>query len=86
MDPASARVASVERAICDYLQAHPHAVDTERGICEWWLRGSPMHPLMGEVQLAVQRLASTGRLVSLALPDGQVAYTRGRGDRPPGLH
>jgi hypothetical protein len=85
MDAANARVARVERAICEYLQSHPHAVDTERGICEWWLRDARPQVLADDVRVAIRRLASTGRLLAFVLPDGQLAYSGG-GGRSHGPH
>lgn len=86
MEPPSARVANIERAIRAYLRAHPQAVDTERGIGEWWLRGMQASAAPADVHAAIQRLVASGGLASLALPDGQIAYTSGRGDRQLGPH
>ena len=67
-------VPAAEEAIRKYLRAHPHALDTERGIREWWLAAIQPRCTPGVVHAAVQRLVSTGELVERTLPDGQRAY------------
>lgn len=78
----AARIGRVERAIGAYLQAHPQAADSERGIGEWWLRGTGAEADEDLVRDAIRRLVASGRLVAITLPDGQRAYTLGRGDPP----
>jgi len=73
MDRQPPSVAQVERSIHHYLQAHPHAIDTERGIREWWLRELRPRPTPEDVAAAVANLLAAGRLASLTLPDGRVA-------------
>jgi len=61
-------------------------MDTERGICEWWLRDAwpPFH-----VHTAIERLVAVGEMAARSLPDGQRAYalssslTQVPGLRPP---
>lgn len=74
MDKQPPTVAEIERAIRRYLQAHPCAVDTERGICEWWLRDLHPRHLHCDVAAAISRLVDAGELAPLTLPDGQLAY------------
>jgi hypothetical protein len=64
----------MERAIRSYLRAHPRAVDTERGIREWWLRDMQPRPSPEEVVAAIGRLVGAGELLEITLPDGQLAY------------
>ena len=85
MDTYPAATAEIENAIRTYLQAHPHAIDTERGIREWWLRdaGSPFRA--ADVHAAIERLVAAGELAARCLPDGQLAYAIGsRLDPQPG--
>jgi hypothetical protein len=90
MDKEPPVVADIEQAIRRYLQAHPHAVDTERGICEWWLRDAHPRYLAGDVHTAIERLVAAGELAQLTLPDAQLAYAKGSASgnaddpRPPG--
>ena len=74
MDRQPPPVAQIERLIRHYLQAHPHAIDTERGICEWWLRELHPRPAPEDVAAAVASLLAAGALASLTLPDGRVAF------------
>ncbi len=74
MDTQSPPVAQIEQLIRHYLQAHPHAIDTERGIDEWWLRDLHPHPAPHDVATAIARLVAAGELASLALPDGRIAF------------
>jgi hypothetical protein len=74
MDKQRPAVADIEQAIRGYLQAHPHAVDTTRGISEWWLRDLRTRPSPGDVATAIARLVAAGEVAPLTLPDGQLAY------------
>lgn len=87
MDKQPSAVADIERAIRLYLQAHRHALDTERGIREWWLRDTHPHCFNGDVQLAIEHLVAAGEMAELTLPDGQRAYASANqtiGPRPLG--
>jgi hypothetical protein len=74
MDERPPLVAEIEEIIRRYLQAHPQAVDTERGIREWWLRKARRIYAEGDVRAAVEDLVATGELVERRLPDGQSIY------------
>jgi hypothetical protein len=93
MDTQPPAVADIEEAIRRYLAAHPQAVDTERGIREWWLRDARPRYRVADVHAAIERLVAAGELEQRALPDGQRAYaihpaitplTPASGPRPPG--
>ncbi len=71
MDKQSPAVAEIEQSIRDYLRAHPHAEDTERGIREWWLHDAPSRYREADVHEAIEHLVATGELARRALPDGQ---------------
>lgn len=75
MDKEPPTVADIEAAIRHYLHAHPHALDTERGIREWWLLGTcPCRP--DDVHAAIEKLVASGAMAERSLPDGQRAYAR----------
>jgi hypothetical protein len=75
-------VDSLETAILNYLQAHPNAVDSERGIREWWL-GRAMAPCSpAALRAAIDNLVAAGALHSLKLPDGRRAYAGSKTARP----
>jgi hypothetical protein len=71
---APSTVSEIEQAVRHYLRLHPLAVDTERGIREWWLRDSYPHCPEGDVHVAVERLLAKGELVERKLPDGHLTY------------
>lgn len=74
MDKEPPTVADIEAAIIRYLHEHPHVVDTERGIREWWLPGSgPCRP--SDVHAAIELLVACGTMAERSLPDGQRAYS-----------
>jgi hypothetical protein len=89
MDTQPPAGADIENAIRNYLQAHPHAIDTERGIREWWLRDAWPPFRAADVHTAIERLVAGGELAARSLPDGQRAYsissppTQVPGLRPP---
>lgn len=75
MDKEPPTAADIEAAISHYLHAHPHAVDTERGIREWWLPDTgPCRP--SDVHAAIEHLVARGAMAERSLPDGQRAYAR----------
>ena len=55
MDKAPPAMPDVEQAIVDYLRRHPQAVDTERGIREWWLHDLRQQCSASDVQHAIDR-------------------------------
>lgn len=75
-------VAEIEEVIRHYLRVHPHALDTERGIREWWMHDAPRSYNAVDVRAAIQRLVATGELVERLLPDGQYIYASA-GTTPP---
>ena len=77
--PATADIA---QAIRRYLALHPHAVDTERGIREWWLGNDPSRPSADDVRSVLEQLLAAGEIMVLSLPDGQRAYCGAKRDEP----
>jgi len=75
-------VAEIETIILSYLQAHPQAADTERGIHEWWLRTADRTYTADDVLAAIQRLVATGELAMHQLQDGRVIYYASAGPPP----
>ena len=67
-------VLEIEEHLRRYLQAHPQAIDNERGIYEWWLRGASRSYPVTDVRDAIERLVATGELIRLTLPDGGYTY------------
>ena len=73
MDTQLFAMADIENAIRSYLQAHPRAIDTERGIREWWLRDSRPPCRAADVPTATERAYATSR------PPTQVPVPRSPG-------
>ena len=74
MDERPPLAAEIEEILRRYLQAHPQAEDSERGICEWWLREARRSYSAGDVHAAIEHLVATGELAKLLLPDGQWTF------------
>ena len=60
--------------IARYLADHPDASDTAEGIARWWLTRQRYEDALSQVQQAVERLVSQGRVQRKVLPDGTVVY------------
>jgi hypothetical protein len=75
MDSQPPLVADIEEFLRRYLQTHPHANDSERGIYEWWLRDTGRSYSMTDVRTAIEHLVATGELAKRMLPDGQYTYS-----------
>ena len=88
MDKAPSAMPDIEQAILDYLRRHPNAMDTERGIREWWLDDMRQQCSASNVQHAIGALVAAGALLERVLPDGQHAYAspRAYGVPPHGPH
>ena len=74
MDEGPPPVDEIEAIIRRYLQAHPQAVDTERGIHEWWLREAGRTYALADVHAAIEELVASGELAERRLPDGRSIY------------
>jgi hypothetical protein len=81
MDERPALVEEIEGILRRYLHAHPQAVDTERGIHEWWLHDGSRTYTLADVHAAIEALVATGELSERRLPDGQSIYANA--DAPP---
>ena len=81
MDKGPPLSAEIEEIIRRYLRAHPQAEDTERGICEWWLRQAPRQYAVADVRAAIQALVAAGELARRVLPDGHCSYARSQAPR-----
>lgn len=70
------RIAAVMHGILDYLDKHPKASDTWRGV-ELWLRDLPEVPSSEIIELALERLAEQGQIAAHRMAGGTVVYGRG---------
>lgn len=70
-DPAIGPIVEILRT---YVRLHPCAVDTPRGIREWWLADLPGPHDPALVDAAIARLAAEGLLEPVQLPDRVTAW------------
>ncbi len=81
MKSADPTFESIQSRIVDYLQQHPAAADSVRGIQRWWLPGREVS--LALVEAALEQLASEGRITRTLLPDGNAVWSAGSLPRPP---
>lgn len=57
-----------------YVHAHPRAIDSAKGIRQWWLGelAGPHDP--AAVEAAIRRLAAEGVVDPVRLPDGGILW------------
>lgn len=84
MSEDEARIAQLQQLILTYLAAHPAAVDSLRGVRQWWLGACVPEASGDEVQAAVDGLERQGRVRRILLADGSLVYGR-RLDEPSGV-
>ena len=58
--------------ILRYLEIHPNAVDSVRGIVSWWLQNVECE--VAQVERTLERLSNDGLIKRIALADGTVVY------------
>ncbi|MEM5317139.1 hypothetical protein [Paraburkholderia sp. JHI869] len=81
MKSAAPPVETIKSRIVDYLQQHPAAADSARGIQRWWLPGREV--ALALVEAALEHLASEGRITKTLLPDGNSVWSAGSLPRLP---
>ncbi|MEX2631494.1 MAG: hypothetical protein WD341_16290 [Tistlia sp.] len=67
--------AKAAREILAYLRVQPAAVDTARGVREWWLRGMQPPPTSEQVEAALALLAEAGQVRRRVNPDSTVLWS-----------
>jgi hypothetical protein len=76
----------IESVLLAYLQRHPQAADTLRGIANWWLPLQRYENGRQCVERALDDLVAAGVLCREQLPDGEMLYTLNNHTKPPQLH
>lgn len=76
----------VEHAVLAYLQQHPQAADTLRGIVNWWLPRQRHEIGCRRIEHVLDQLVAEGLLHCDKLPDGEVLYALNRYTKPPQPH
>lgn len=69
-------VAAVAQAIRHYLDEHPRAADTARGIQRWWLAPAFGEVLLQTVEAALVQLEGEGVICKLEASWSEPAYVR----------
>jgi hypothetical protein len=68
--------AEVEKSVLAYLDGHPQAADTLRGIVNWWLPRQRYERDRRRIEQALGALVLQGKLHGSPLPGGEVLYER----------
>lgn len=76
----------IEMVLLAYLQQHPQAADTLRGIANWWLPLQRYENGCRQVEYALAELVAAGVLCREPLPDGEMLYTLNNHTKPLQLH
>ena len=76
----------VEKTVLAYLDCHPQAADTLRGIVNWWLPQQRYESDCHRIERALGILVARGKLRCNKLPGGEVLYALDRHTRPPRSH
>lgn len=78
MPRTSGRCRTIATAIEAYLQRHPGAADTDRGIAEWWLKQAGIEASRDELRAALAVLLEEGIVEVQFIVDGQAIYRANR--------
>lgn len=74
-DEMDCETANVAAEILAYLRSHPTAIDTARGVREWWLRGLLPQPPAHVVEAALERLCVSGCVRRTVSADHNVLWS-----------
>lgn len=69
-------VCETAERILSYLEDHPQAADTVRGVQSWWLRERVPRVSEAVVAEALEKLVARGYLMSQTTPGGDVLFKR----------
>jgi hypothetical protein len=73
----------IRRSVLAYLQVHPRAADTLRGVVNWWLPQQRYENSRQRIEKVLAALVAEGLLHRDRLPDGEVLYALNEHRRPP---
>jgi hypothetical protein len=72
----------IERSVLAYLDCHPQAADTLRGIVNWWLPQQRYETGCQRIEQVLSELVARGVLRRDPLPHGEVLYALNHRARP----
>ncbi len=76
----------IRRSVLAYLQVHPRAADTLRGVVNWWLPQQRYENSCRRIEQVLAALVAEGLLQRDQLPDGEVLYALNEQPRPSPPH
>jgi len=62
--------------IVSYLDHHPQAADSAKGIAQWWLKRQRLSIAVDNVSLALELLCHEGKIKKNRSASGDVVYSR----------
>lgn len=74
---------AIASEILRYLERHPEAADTARGIRTWWLSRSGDVAEQGDVDRVLAELVAAGRIAQVSIDPGIEIFRKG--GVPPGM-
>ncbi len=69
-------IIDIAEEISRYLDAHPNAIDSLKGIAKWWISRQRIDESTIKVQRALDYLAAKGVVVKIIANDEQVVYAK----------
>lgn len=84
-DAAQPGGGEIEISVLAYLDHHPQAADTLRGIVNWWLPQQRYESDSQRIERVLGALVARGKLRCDRLPDGETLYALNK-RRPPRQH
>jgi len=73
----------IRHSVLAYLQDHPRAADTLRGVVNWWLPQQRYENSRQRIEQVLSALVAEGLLHRDRLPDGEVLYALNEHRRAP---
>ena len=68
MPPANESESDLRRAVVEYLEENPEAMDTLEGIAEWWVMRQRIRTSVSTIERVVRRLVDEGLLEQVGPP------------------
>jgi hypothetical protein len=66
--------------VLSYLEQHPHACDSARGVCQWWIPHQRLHEAQADVDEALELLRARGEVEMRLGADGVALYCARQGN------
>ncbi len=76
----NADVAAIAQEINRYLDSHPNAADSLKGVLRWWLLRQRYEDSVETVCAALEYLVAVGEVSKTVTPKGKAVYSRVKRD------